>query len=126
MSLRLGMPSGRKAIEERVDGELFDLVTRLTNEIDWYMRERRLTRVDLAHRMGVSPGRISQILSGGENLTLRTLAGVAAALEARFDIELKPSQPAARSKPVAETPADDRVNAPAPRVIRNPRRVSAH
>jgi transcriptional regulator with XRE-family HTH domain len=126
MSLRLGMPSGRKAIEERVDGELFDLVTRLTNEIDWYMRERKLTRVDLAHRMGVSPGRISQILSGGENLTLRTLAGVAAALDARFDIELKPSQAMAGTQPVTEPPATVKEKASAPRMIRNPRRVSAH
>lgn len=126
MSLRLGMPSGRKAIEERVDGELFDLVTRLTNEIDWYMRERKLTRVDLAHRMGVSPGRISQILSGGENLTLRTLAGVAAALDARFDVELKPSQAMAGTQPVTEPPATVKEKASAPRMIRNPRRVSAH
>jgi transcriptional regulator with XRE-family HTH domain len=125
MSLRLGMPSGRKAIEERVDGELFDLVTRLTNEIDWYMRERKLTRVDLAHRMGVSPGRISQILSGGENLTLRTLAGVAAALDARYDIELKPSPAVAEAQPVTE-PAAVKEKASAPRTIRNPRRVSAH
>ncbi|MGH3201158.1 MAG: helix-turn-helix domain-containing protein [Streptosporangiaceae bacterium] len=35
------------------------------------MRERGLTRADLAARMGVSPGRVSQILGGGENLTLR-------------------------------------------------------
>ena len=126
MSLRLGIPSGRKAIEERVDGELFDLVTRLTNEIDWYMRERRLTRVDLAHRMGVSPGRISQILSGGENLTLRTLAGVAAALDARFDIELKPGQPVSEPQPAPDPTAAVRESAPAPRAIRNPRRVSTH
>lgn len=126
MSLRLGMPSGRKATEERVDEELFDLVTRLTNEIDWYMRECRLTRVDLAHRMGVSPGRISQILSGGENLTLRTLAGVAAALDARFDIELKPGRAVSAPQPAPEPPAAARENAPAARAIRNPRRVSTH
>jgi transcriptional regulator with XRE-family HTH domain len=125
MSLRLGVSSGQKAIEERVDGELFSLVTRLTNEIDWYMRERKLTRVDLAHRMGVSPGRISQILSGGENLTLRTLAGVAAALDAHFDVELKPSQAVAETQSAGETRADVPASASAPREIRNPRRVSA-
>ena len=63
------------------------------------MRARKLTRVDLAGRMGVSPGRVSQILSGGENLTLRTLAGVASALDARFDFELKPRQAAAAPEP---------------------------
>jgi transcriptional regulator with XRE-family HTH domain len=64
------------------------LVTQLTNEINWHMRERGLSRADLAARMGVSPGRVSQILGGGENLTLRTLAALSTALDARFDIHL--------------------------------------
>ena len=64
------------------------LVTQLTNAVNWHMRERGLTRADLAARMGVSPGRVSQILGGGENLTLRTLATLGAALDARFDFEL--------------------------------------
>ena len=51
------------------------------------MRECGLSRAELASRMGVSPGRISQIL-GGENLTLRTLAALATALDAPFDFEL--------------------------------------
>jgi hypothetical protein len=33
---------------------------------------------------------VSQILSGGENLTLRTLAALSTALDARFSIELLP------------------------------------
>jgi len=64
------------------------LVTQLTNEITFHMRECGLSRAELAARMGVSPGRISQILGGGENLTLRTLAALATALDARFDFEL--------------------------------------
>ena len=47
-------------------------------------------RADLAARMGVSPGRVSQILGGGENLTLRTLAALSTALDARFDVDLNP------------------------------------
>src|ERR1700744_6181052 len=73
---------------DQIEDELLALVTQLTNEINWYMRERGLTRADLATRMGVSPGRVSQILSGGENLTLRTLAALSTALDARFDVEL--------------------------------------
>ena len=76
------------AIEARVDEEMHGLVTQLTNEITFHMRERGITRADLAARMGVSPGRVSQILGGGENLTLRTLAALAVALDARFDFEL--------------------------------------
>jgi transcriptional regulator with XRE-family HTH domain len=79
---------GHRATEGQVEDALLALVTQLTNEITWYMRERGLTRADLAGRMGVSPGRVSQILGGGENLTLRTLAAMSTALDARFDIEL--------------------------------------
>src|SRR5580658_9209385 len=77
-----------RATESQIEDELLALVTQLTNEINWYMRERGLTRADLAARMGVSPGRVSQILGGGENLTLRTLAALSTALDARFDIHL--------------------------------------
>jgi len=93
MSLRLGATSGQGAFEARVDAELSQLVTRLTNEINWCMHARGLTRADLAGLMGVSPGRVSQILSGGENLTLRTLTTLTAALDTRFSLELRPCEP---------------------------------
>jgi transcriptional regulator with XRE-family HTH domain len=83
-----GVSPDHRATEGQIEDELLGLVTQLTNEINWYMRERGLTRADLAARMGVSPGRVSQILGGGENLTLRTLAALSTALDARFDIEL--------------------------------------
>jgi len=95
MGLRLGMTSGQEATEARVDEELSGLVTQLMNEINWHMHERNLTRADLASRMGVSPGRVSQVLSGGENLTLRTLASIATALDAHFRLDLRPQEPAA-------------------------------
>lgn len=88
MGFGLSVPPDRRAAETQIDEEQLTLVTRLTNEISWYMRERGLTRADLAARMGVSPGRVSQILGGGENLTLRTLAALSTALDARFGIEL--------------------------------------
>lgn len=88
MGFGLGVSADQRAAEARIDEEMYGLVTQLTNEVNWHMRERGLTRADLAARMGVSPGRVSQILGGGENLTLRTLAALATALDARFDIEL--------------------------------------
>ena len=75
-------------MEDQVEDEMFVRITQLTSEINWYMRERGLTRADLAARMGVSRGRVSQILGGGEDLTLRALAALATALDARFDIDL--------------------------------------
>ena len=88
MGFGTGASPDHRAVEAQIDDEMLALVTHLTNEINWYMRERGLTRADLAARMGVSPGRVSQILGGGENLTLRTLAALSTALDARFDIEL--------------------------------------
>ena len=88
MGFRTGASPDQRATETQVDDEMLALVTQLTNEINWYMREQGLTRADLASRMGVSPGRVSQILGGGENLTLRTLAALSTALDARFDVEL--------------------------------------
>src|SRR5580658_7060425 len=90
MGFGTGVSPDRRATENQVEDEMLALVTQLTNEINWYMRERGLTRADLAARMGVSPGRVSQILGGGENLTLRTLAAMSTALDARFDVELSP------------------------------------
>jgi transcriptional regulator with XRE-family HTH domain len=88
MGFRLGVSPDQRVVEDRIDEEMYGLVTQLTNEITWLMRERGLTRADLAARMGVSPGRVSQILGGGENLTLRTLAALSTALDAHFDIQL--------------------------------------
>src|SRR5271154_5827201 len=88
MGIGLRFSPSQQAEQTRIDEEMYGLVTQLTNEINWLMRERGLTRADLAARMGVSPGRVSQILGGGENLTLRTLAALSTALDARFGIEL--------------------------------------
>ncbi|MCF3131234.1 helix-turn-helix domain-containing protein [Streptomyces olivochromogenes] len=53
------------------------------------------TRSDLAKAMGVSPGRVSQIMSGDANLTVRTLAAAAEALGASVEITFRPCpQPA--------------------------------
>ena len=90
MSVRLGKLSAKQEADDATDEQLSSLITQVTNEINWYMSQRKLTRADLASRMGVSPGRISQVLSGGENLTLRTLASLAVALDGQFELELKP------------------------------------
>jgi plasmid maintenance system antidote protein VapI len=65
-----------------------DLVRAVVDEVIWFMSEHKVSRADLAQSMGVSPGRVSQILSGDENLTLRTLSSVVAALGAEFEVNL--------------------------------------
>lgn len=90
MGFKIGVSPDRRATESQIDEEMLALLTQLTNEVAWYLRERGMSRADLAARMGVSPGRVSQILGGGENLTLRTLAALSTALDARFDLALSP------------------------------------
>ena len=70
-----------------------DLVRSVVDEVSWYMTEHKVSRADLAQAMGVSPGRVSQILSGDENLTLRTLSSVLTALGASVELALRPAHP---------------------------------
>lgn len=77
----------RKPDDTRDDADL----TRLfVDEVSWFMSENKISRADLAQAMGVSPGRVSQILSGDENLTLRTLSSVLAAVGATPELILHP------------------------------------
>lgn len=99
MGLRAGVNPGRAATglasTQQIDGALSRLITQITNEINWNMREHGISRAELASRIGVSPGRISQVLSGGDNLTLRTLVTLATALDAEFQVALEPNKPQA-------------------------------
>ncbi|HET8659683.1 MAG TPA: helix-turn-helix domain-containing protein [Micromonosporaceae bacterium] len=58
-----------------------------------------MSRAQLAREMGVTPSRITQILSGDENLTLRTLGSLAACLDGRFVVELVPNGARAAAAP---------------------------
>jgi transcriptional regulator with XRE-family HTH domain len=88
MALRRG--SGRVSPEDRDVDRPAGLPQEIVDEITWYMREHKITRSELASSLGVSPGRVSQILSGEDNLTLRTLGGVVDALGARLEVTIQP------------------------------------
>ena len=77
----------------RLEYELARLPRELMTAITWHMSERGVTKRELAQRLGVTPGRVSQVLSGDENLTLRTLAAVCAALDAHLQVELIENKP---------------------------------
>lgn len=92
---RSGSDEAGRGFAERGGGHA-DLARAVTDELSWYMRENKVTRADLAQAMGVSPGRVSQILSGDENLTLRTLSAVVDALGAELELVLHPVDGPAR------------------------------
>ena len=70
------------------------------------MEEQGMTQADLARAMGVSRARVSQILRGNDNLTLKSIVAVAIALDCRVDMLLKP---VATTEPdqEAQTPTTD-------------------
>ena len=62
------------------------LILEVTEAVSAVMQEEGISKSQLAKRMGKTKGFISQLLSGGRNLTLRTLAGLVDALEYRVII----------------------------------------
>jgi transcriptional regulator with XRE-family HTH domain len=81
--------SSRPAVDkDQVEAEFARLTVQVTDEISWHMRSLGISRADLAARMGVSLARVSRILSGGEIFSLHTLARVATAVGARFDVQM--------------------------------------
>ena len=68
----------------------FDLLAiKVGERIVERMEELGMTRTELAAAVGVSKARISQILSGNDNLTLKSLVAVAGGLESRIELRLK-------------------------------------
>jgi transcriptional regulator with XRE-family HTH domain len=60
-----------------------ELILQTTNLIYETMEKCGVTKAELAKRMGKTPAFVTQILSGDRNLTLRTIADIALALEMR-------------------------------------------
>ncbi|WP_242882130.1 helix-turn-helix domain-containing protein [Actinomadura litoris] len=75
------------------------LASAMMNEIAWFMRKNGIKRSQLADEMKVSPGRVTQILSGEENVTLRTLETVVTALGARLEVQMHPLHDSALPMP---------------------------
>ena len=64
------------------------LILEVTEAVSVVMEKEGISKVQLAKRLGKTKGFISQLLSGGRNLTLRTLAGLVDALGYRVTIRV--------------------------------------
>ncbi|MFL6196295.1 MAG: helix-turn-helix domain-containing protein [Thermoanaerobaculia bacterium] len=69
-----------------------ELILEVTEAMARALRSNGLTQAELAERMGKSKGFVSQVLGGGRNLTLRTLADIAGALGCKVQVQLKPEK----------------------------------
>lgn len=65
-----------------------ELILDVTEALVAALKTTELSRTELAAQLGKSKGFISQLLSGGRNLTLRTISDVAFALKVRPKIKL--------------------------------------
>ena len=65
-----------------------ELILEVTEAVSAVMQEEGISKTQLAKRLGKTKGFISQLLSGGRNLTLRTLAGLVDALGYRITIRV--------------------------------------
>lgn len=66
-----------------------ELIIEVTEALARALRSSGLTQTELASRLGKTKGFVSQIMGGGNNLTLRTLADVAAALGCKVCVDLQ-------------------------------------
>ena len=71
-----------------------ELIVEVTEAMARALRSSGLTKTELAARLGKTKGFVSQILGGGSNLTLRTLADISGALGCNVQVQLKPEKPA--------------------------------
>lgn len=63
-----------------------ELILDVTEALSEMLEEEGVTQAMLAQRLGKTKGFVSQILAGGRNLTLRTIADIADALGYRIHI----------------------------------------
>lgn len=75
------------------------LILDVTEQLAGALENSGVTRAELARRMGRTPGFVSQVLGGGRNLTLRTIADIAAALSLRPAFKLSWKRTSARTEP---------------------------
>jgi transcriptional regulator with XRE-family HTH domain len=65
------------------------LITEVTEAIWRTMEEVGITKAELAKKMEVTKGHVSQLLNGSRNMTLRTLADICFALDRKPSINLE-------------------------------------
>jgi transcriptional regulator with XRE-family HTH domain len=92
-----------------------ELIVEVTEALARALRISGLTKSELAARLGRTKGFVSQVMGGGRNLTLRTLADMAAAIGCRVSVNLiqKSKRASKSSTDLRQTEASRRRRAPA-------------
>ena len=94
------------ADENDPDALTEDLVLDVTEQLFRWMQEGGIRPSELAKRLGVSRAFVSQLLNGKPNMTLRTLMGVALALDLRVRIDFESKASTAKPEEMPSTGAE--------------------
>ncbi|HLX06715.1 MAG TPA: helix-turn-helix transcriptional regulator [Thermoanaerobaculia bacterium] len=82
-----------------------ELIVEVTEALARALAASGLAKSELAARLGKTKGFVSQVLGGGRNLTLRTLADFAGAIGCRVRVDLSPRAEATPRARAATLPA---------------------
>jgi transcriptional regulator with XRE-family HTH domain len=84
---------------QRVELRKEELILAVTCALSEELERQGLTKMELADRMGTTRSHITQLLAGGRNLTLGSIAHMADALGCKVEMHLVPHRrPAARAR----------------------------
>lgn len=86
LSFKEMQEEARSSFEYHLEGFRYDL----TEQISVALERSGLSKTIFAEKLGVSKGRITQILDGSNNFTLETLAKISEALDAELRLTLRP------------------------------------
>jgi len=73
---------------DQVEIDFGQLALSVSEELAKKMKEKNISKADLANRLQTSRAYVTKILSGDANLSLKTLAKLQNALESRFEFSL--------------------------------------
>ena len=105
MAAANGASTGRDDVFERLLRQE-ELILDVTESLTEAIENTGITRAELARRLGRSPGFVSQLLGGGRNLTLRTIADISAALSLRPEFQFRRRESISQPIPIMyQTPA---------------------
>ena len=79
-------------LQDRENRKLLEqerLILEVTEAVCRLMNARGVTRAQLAQKIGCSPSNVSQLLDGDNNFTLRSIADVLFALDARLTCDVQ-------------------------------------
>ena len=114
-----------KEAENHVDYWMGVPIIEFTEDLCRIMKEKRVSRAELARRIGTSRAYITQLLGGGANFTLQTMVKLAMALDGAVHIHISDKRAISRWRDKAPRKAAKKTAKKAAQKTAKPRRPPA-